>query len=83
MVGELPAISAAMMDRRRASVAMSPPVGAAMISRRANRHWGIWLAILLVVGALGGSRSSTRNHGVRGSRGLATPCLGTTFSLVE
>ena len=53
VVGELPAISAAMMDRRRESVAMLPPVGAAMISRRGGRHRGFWLAILLGVGAVG------------------------------
>lgn len=53
VVGELPAISAAMMDRRRDSVAMIPPVGAAMISRRGGRHWGLWLAILLAVVAVG------------------------------
>ncbi len=50
VVGELPAISAAMMDRRRESVAMIPPLGAAMISRRASaRRWSIGLAILLAV----------------------------------
>jgi len=53
VVGELPAISAAMMDRRRESVAMIPPLGAAMISRRSGRRWGVWLGILLGVGAVG------------------------------
>ncbi len=53
VVGELPAISAAMMDRRRESVAMIPPLGAAMISRRASRPWRVWLVILLGVGAAG------------------------------
>ena len=53
VVGELPAISAAMMDRRRESVAMIPPVGAAMISRRGGRRWGVWLAILLGAAAAG------------------------------
>lgn len=55
VVGELPAISAAMMDRRRESVAMRPPLGAAMIARRASRQWGLWIALVigvLVVGLL-------------------------------
>ena len=53
VVGELPAISAAMMERRRASVAMSAPVGTAMLQRRGSRRWVAWIAILLGVGAAG------------------------------
>jgi len=53
VVGELPAISAAMMERRRESVAMRPPLGAAMIARRASRQWGLWLALVLLVGVVG------------------------------
>jgi len=52
VVGELPAISEAMMERRRESVAMMPPLGAAMIQRRAPRRWA-WLAVVLGVGAAG------------------------------
>ncbi len=52
VVGELPNLSAAMMERRRASTAMMPPVGAAMLQRRAFRRW-IWIALLLLVGAVG------------------------------
>jgi hypothetical protein len=51
VVGELPAISEAMMERRRESVAMMP-VGAAMIGRRTSRGWA-WIAILLVMAAAG------------------------------
>ena len=46
VVGELPAISEAMMVRRRESVAMMPTLDAA----RARRHW-IWIAILAGLGA--------------------------------
>jgi serine/threonine protein kinase len=52
VVGELPAISEAMMERRRESVAMMPAFGAAMIGRRTSRYWG-WIAILLVLVAAG------------------------------
>ena len=52
VVGELPAISEAMMERRRESVAMMPTLGAAMIQRRTSRHWA-WIAILLGLGAVG------------------------------
>lgn len=45
VIGELPAISEAMMERRRESVAMMP-LGAAMIERRSSRRW-LWLALLL------------------------------------
>ena len=44
VVGELPAISEAMMDRRRESIAMVPHLGAAMLSRRASRRWWRWVA---------------------------------------
>ncbi|HMG24524.1 MAG TPA: serine/threonine-protein kinase [Kofleriaceae bacterium] len=46
---ELPAISEAMMQRRRESVAMMPMPGAAMIRRRSSRRW-VWSAILALVG---------------------------------
>jgi eukaryotic-like serine/threonine-protein kinase len=49
VVGELPAISAAMAQRRRESVAMMP-VGAAMIQRRTAGTW-IWLVVVLLMGA--------------------------------
>jgi serine/threonine protein kinase len=52
VVGELPAISEAMMERRRESVAAMPTLGAAMIQRRTPRHWA-WIAILLGLLTLG------------------------------
>ena len=52
VVGELPAISQAMMERRRESVAMMPTLGAAMIQRRTPRYW-VWIAILVGAGAVG------------------------------
>jgi eukaryotic-like serine/threonine-protein kinase len=52
VVGELPAISEAMMERRRESVAMMPTLGAAMIQRRTPQHW-VWIAIVLGLGAAG------------------------------
>ena len=45
IVGELPAISEAMMERRRNSVAMMP-VGAAMLQRRSSSRW-LWLVLLV------------------------------------
>jgi eukaryotic-like serine/threonine-protein kinase len=51
-VVELPAISEAMMERRRESVALMPTLGAAMIQRRASRRWA-WIAILLGLGGVG------------------------------
>ncbi|MBA3456027.1 MAG: serine/threonine protein kinase [Deltaproteobacteria bacterium] len=50
VIGELPAISEAMAQRRRESVA-AMPIGAAMVQRRAGGRWA-WLAVLLVL-ALG------------------------------
>jgi eukaryotic-like serine/threonine-protein kinase len=44
VIGDLPAISEAMMERRRESVAMMPPLGAAMLQRRMSRRW-MWLAV--------------------------------------
>jgi serine/threonine protein kinase len=52
VIGELPAISEAMMERRRESVAMMPPLGAAMLQRRSSRGW-IWLSLLLAACAAG------------------------------
>ena len=46
VVGELPAISEAMMERRRESVAMMPALGAAMLQRRSSGRW-LWLALIL------------------------------------
>ena len=51
VVGELPAISEAMMERRRDSVAMMPPLGAAMLQRRSSGRW-VWLALLVAVCAV-------------------------------
>ena len=51
VIGELPAISEAMAQRRRESVAMMP-VGEAMVQRRTQGR-GAWLALLLLV-VLGG-----------------------------
>ncbi|MDQ3296754.1 MAG: protein kinase, partial [Myxococcota bacterium] len=53
VIGELPAISAAVEQRRRESVAMISPVGTAMIQRRASRRGVAWIALLLVGGAAG------------------------------
>ncbi len=53
VIGELPAISAAMEQRRRESVAMISPVGTAMIHRRTSRRGVVWIAILLVCSAAG------------------------------
>jgi serine/threonine protein kinase len=50
VVGELPAISGAMLDRRRESVAMMPTFGAAMIQRRRRARWAT-LALLGLGGA--------------------------------
>jgi serine/threonine protein kinase len=51
VVGDLPAISEAMMVCRRESVA-SMPLGAAMLQRRTSRSW-LWVALVLVLGAAG------------------------------
>jgi serine/threonine-protein kinase len=47
VIGELPAISEAMAQRRRESVA-AMPIGAAMVQRRSGSRWA-WLAVLLIV----------------------------------
>lgn len=52
VVGDLPATSGAMMERRRESVAMMPTLGAAMVQRRRSRPW-LWIAILLALGGVG------------------------------
>jgi hypothetical protein len=52
IVGDLPAISEAVMERRRASVAMMPPLGAALLARHRSRKW-LWIAALLAVAAAG------------------------------
>ena len=53
LVGDLPAISEAMLQRRRESVAMMP-IGAALLDRRSGTRWWLWL-LLLVVLAGGGA----------------------------
>lgn len=52
VVAERPAIAAAMMDRRRESIAMIPPVGAAMLQRRKLGRWMLWIALLVCAGAV-------------------------------
>ena len=52
VVEELPAISEAMMERRRESVAMMPTLGASMSQRRTRRRW-LAIAIVLGVGMAG------------------------------
>jgi serine/threonine protein kinase len=53
VIGELPAISEAMMERRRESVAMMPALGAAMLQRRSSGRW-IWLVLIVIAaGAVG------------------------------
>ena len=52
VIGELPALSEAMMERRRESVAMMPPLGAALLDRHRSRKWA-WIGALLVAGAAG------------------------------
>jgi eukaryotic-like serine/threonine-protein kinase len=46
VIGELPAISDAMMERRRESVA-SMPIGEALLQRRTSRGW-LWIAVVLL-----------------------------------
>jgi len=48
LVGELPAISEAMMERRRESIAMMPAFGAAMLEQRRPSPPWLWIAIALV-----------------------------------
>lgn len=50
VVGEPPAMSAAMEERRRESVAMTPAFGAALVQHRTSRRWP-WIALLLLVAA--------------------------------
>jgi len=52
-VGQPRAMSQAMEDRRRESLAGMPPLGAAMIQRHASRRW-VWLVLLLLLAAAGG-----------------------------
>ena len=52
VIGELPALSEAMMERRRNSVAMMPAFGAAMLQRRSAGRW-LWLALLIAACAVG------------------------------
>ncbi len=52
VVGELPAISQAMMERRRESIANMPTLGAAMIQRRRTSRWA-WLAAVVALGGAG------------------------------
>jgi hypothetical protein len=50
VVSEPPAMSAAMEERRRESVAMTPVFGAALVQRRTSRRWP-WIALSLLVAA--------------------------------
>ncbi|HEX4450385.1 MAG TPA: serine/threonine-protein kinase [Kofleriaceae bacterium] len=52
VVGDLPAISGAMLERRRESVAMMPTLAATMIRRRTRARWA-WGAALLGLGGAG------------------------------
>jgi len=52
VVGELPAISGAMMERRRESVAKMPMLGAAMVRRRNRSRW-VWAAAAVALGGAG------------------------------
>ena len=52
VIGELPAISEAMMERRRDSIANMPAFGQAMLQRRQSRRWP-WVALLLALVAVG------------------------------
>lgn len=51
IVGELTAISEAMMERRRESVAAMPTLGAAMLERRSPTRW-LWAAMLVLVAVI-------------------------------
>jgi serine/threonine protein kinase len=46
VIGELPAIREAMEERRRSSVALMPPLGAAMLQRRSSSRW-LWIGLVL------------------------------------
>jgi serine/threonine protein kinase len=48
--GQPRAMSQAMEERRRESLAMMPPLGAAMVQRRTSGRW-IWLVLLVLVAA--------------------------------
>jgi len=52
IIGELPAISDAMMERRRESVARMGTFGAALLQRRKRSRW-IWVATLLGLAGAG------------------------------
>jgi serine/threonine protein kinase len=61
VIGELPALSEAMLERRRESIA-SMPFGAAMIERHSPRRW--WLALLLLAILGGGGYALARYLGM-------------------
>lgn len=50
VIGEPRAMSEAMAERRRESLAMMPALGAAMLQRRASRRW-LWFALALLAAA--------------------------------
>jgi len=50
VVGDLPSLAQATEDRRRESVAMMPPLGAAMLQRHRSRTW-LWISLLALAGA--------------------------------
>ncbi|MDB4955741.1 MAG: serine/threonine protein kinase [Myxococcales bacterium] len=59
-IRELPASSEAMVERRRESVAMMPPVGAAMLHRRAgNKSLWMVLVAIVVAGIIAAARYGT------------------------
>ncbi len=51
VLGDLPSLAQATEDRRRESVAMMPPLGAAMLQRNRSRAW-LWIALLVLAGAV-------------------------------
>jgi serine/threonine-protein kinase len=50
--GDLPSLAQATEDRRRESVAMMPPIGAALLQRHRSRTW-LWISLLALAGAVG------------------------------
>ena len=52
VVGDLPAISEAIAQRQRESIAQMP-VGAAMIQRRTSSRWWLWLVLLFLLAGTG------------------------------
>ncbi|MEJ7603239.1 MAG: serine/threonine-protein kinase, partial [Kofleriaceae bacterium] len=61
VIGPLPALSEAMLERRRESIA-SMPFGAALIERHSSRRW--WLVLLVMAVLAGGGFVLARSLGV-------------------